>query len=48
MYGKWNGKTALIIGVTGQDGAYLGELPLDKGYMVHGAQTPLVLVRRRT
>ena len=30
------GKTALITGVTGQDGAYLSELLLDQGYMVHG------------
>ena len=29
-------KTALITGVTGQDGAYLTELLLDKGYTVHG------------
>ncbi|MGH6859947.1 MAG: GDP-mannose 4,6-dehydratase [Phyllobacterium sp.] len=29
-------KTALIIGVTGQDGAYLSELLLNKGYIVHG------------
>ena len=29
-------KTALITGVTGQDGAYLAELLLDKGYLVHG------------
>ncbi len=29
-------KTALITGVTGQDGAYLAELLLDKGYQVHG------------
>lgn len=29
-------KTALITGVNGQDGAYLAELLLDKGYMVHG------------
>ena len=29
-------KTALITGVTGQDGAYLAELLLDKGYEVHG------------
>ncbi len=29
-------KTALIIGVTGQDGAYLSELLLSKGYLVHG------------
>ena len=31
-----NGKTALITGVTGQDGAYLAELLLSKGYTVHG------------
>lgn len=29
-------KTALITGVTGQDGAYLAEFLLKKGYMVHG------------
>ena len=29
-------KTALITGVTGQDGAYLSELLLGKGYQVHG------------
>jgi GDPmannose 4,6-dehydratase len=29
-------KTALITGVTGQDGAYLARLLLSKGYMVHG------------
>jgi GDPmannose 4,6-dehydratase len=29
-------KTALISGVTGQDGAYLTRLLLDKGYIVHG------------
>jgi GDPmannose 4,6-dehydratase len=34
------GKTALITGVTGQDGSYLAELLLEKGYQVHG------LVRR--
>lgn len=31
-------KTALITGVTGQDGAYLAELLLNKGYMVHGVK----------
>jgi GDPmannose 4,6-dehydratase len=31
-----NGKVALITGVTGQDGAYLSELLLSKGYTVHG------------
>ncbi|MGK5629106.1 GDP-mannose 4,6-dehydratase [Streptomyces sp. URMC 123] len=34
------GKSALITGVTGQDGSYLAELLLSKGYTVHG------LVRR--
>ncbi|WP_028524710.1 GDP-mannose 4,6-dehydratase [Runella limosa] len=29
-------KVALITGVTGQDGAYLSELLLEKGYTVHG------------
>lgn len=29
-------KTAIITGITGQDGAYLAELLLEKGYMVHG------------
>jgi GDPmannose 4,6-dehydratase len=33
-------KIALITGITGQDGSYLAELLLDKGYLVHG------LVRR--
>ena len=35
------GKVALITGITGQDGAYLTELLLEKGYTVHG-------VKRRT
>ena len=35
-------KSALITGVTGQDGAYLAKLLLDKGYEVHG------LVARRS
>jgi len=34
-------KVALITGVTGQDGAYLAEFLLDKGYVVHG-------IRRRS
>ncbi|MGI9317406.1 MAG: GDP-mannose 4,6-dehydratase, partial [bacterium] len=34
-------KTALITGITGQDGAYLAELLLQKGYEVHG-------IKRRT
>jgi GDPmannose 4,6-dehydratase len=35
-----SGKIALVTGITGQDGSYLAELLLDKGYEVHG------LVRR--
>ncbi len=31
-----NGKIALVTGVTGQDGSYLAEILLDKGYEVHG------------
>src|SRR4051794_39209831 len=34
-------KCALITGITGQDGAYLAEFLLSKGYLVHG-------MRRRT
>ena len=34
-------KKALITGITGQDGSYLAELLLHKGYEVHG------LIRRR-
>ncbi len=33
-----NGKVALITGVTGQDGAYLSDLLLAKGYTVHGVK----------
>ena len=31
-------KTALIFGVTGQDGAYLSKYLLKKGYIVHGVK----------
>ena len=41
MYMKEAMKTALITGITGQDGAYLAELLLAKGYVVHG-------IKRRT
>ena len=34
-------KVALVTGITGQDGAYLAEFLLDKGYVVHG-------IKRRT
>ena len=30
------GKIALITGITGQDGSYLADLLLAKGYLVHG------------
>jgi GDPmannose 4,6-dehydratase len=33
-----NQKVALITGITGQDGAYLAELLLEKGYAVHGVK----------
>jgi len=36
MQDSSSGKTALITGVTGQDGAYLAQLLLDKGYTVYG------------
>ena len=31
-------KTALITGITGQDGSYLSELLLEKGYEVYGME----------
>ena len=34
-------KTALITGITGQDGAYLSDFLIKKGYVVHG-------IKRRT
>ena len=36
MEGMSNRKHALITGITGQDGSYLAELLLEKGYVVHG------------
>jgi len=41
MVNKNKQKTALITGITGQDGAYLAEFLLSKGYIVHG-------IKRRT
>ena len=35
-----NFKKALITGITGQDGSYLAELLLEKGYEVHGIMLP--------
>jgi GDPmannose 4,6-dehydratase len=37
-------KTALITGITGQDGAYLAEFLLEKGYMVHGMKRRTSLI----
>jgi GDPmannose 4,6-dehydratase len=37
-------KVALITGITGQDGAYLAELLLEKGYMVHGVKRRASLI----
>ena len=36
MTQQGNSRIALITGITGQDGAYLAELLLEKGYVVHG------------
>ena len=36
MQDSSSGKTALITGITGQDGAYLAKLLLEKGYTVYG------------
>ncbi|HAR42640.1 MAG TPA: hypothetical protein DCS07_08435 [Bdellovibrionales bacterium] len=48
-------KKALITGITGQDGSYLAELLLEKGYEVHGIvrrsssfNTKLISERNRT
>ena len=44
MEGNHVSNTALITGITGQDGSYLAEVLLEKGYEVHGvvrrASTP--------
>ncbi len=37
-------KTALVTGITGQDGAYLAELLLGKGYVVHGIKRRASLI----
>ncbi|MEO5334082.1 MAG: GDP-mannose 4,6-dehydratase [Magnetococcus sp. YQC-5] len=37
-------KIALITGITGQDGAFLAELLLDKGYLVHGLKRRTSLI----
>lgn len=37
-------KVALITGITGQDGSYLAEFLLEKGYEVHGVRDVLLLL----
>ena len=41
-----HGKKALITGITGQDGSYLVELLLEKGYDVHGVTRRTSVVHR--
>ena len=40
-------KVALITGVTGQDGSYLAEFLLEKGYEVHGIKRPCIVIQHR-
>jgi GDPmannose 4,6-dehydratase len=40
-------KVALITGITGQDGSYLAELLLEKGYEVHGIVRRASLINLR-
>ena len=37
-------KKAFITGITGQDGSYLAEFLLKKGYIVHGLEEDLLLI----
>jgi len=37
-------RTALITGITGQDGSYLAEFLLSKGYEVHGIEEEVLLL----
>ncbi len=39
-------KRALITGITGQDGSYLAEFLLNKGYEVHGIVRRVAIVRK--
>ena len=41
-----NRKVALITGITGQDGSYLAELLLEKGYSVSFVESVAVLHKR--
>ena len=40
-------KVALITGITGQDGSYLAELLLEKGYEVHGIKRRVFFIKYR-
>ena len=41
MTARTRRKVALVTGITGQDGAYLAEFLLHKGYTVHGIKALL-------
>ena len=41
-------KKALITGITGQDGSYLAEFLLEKGYEVHGTDPQILHQQHRT
>jgi GDPmannose 4,6-dehydratase len=41
-------KNALITGITGQDGSYLAEFLLEKGYEVHGIKHRALSLRHQT
>ena len=41
---QFSNKVALITGITGQDGSYLAELLIEKGYEVHGIKEDLAVL----
>jgi GDP-D-mannose dehydratase len=45
MMVRSSGKVALIVGIRGQDGAYLARFLLGKGYVVHGTSRDAALAR---
>ena len=40
-------KVALISGITGQDGSFLAEFLVEKGYEVHGYSAPFFFIQYR-
>ena len=42
----YESKKALITGITGQDGSYLAEFLIDKGYQVHGIKDEVHFLTR--